>query len=57
MSETPYLTPAELCALLRISRRTLARLDVPAHRISPQRVLYRRDEVDAWLAARDAEAA
>jgi predicted DNA-binding transcriptional regulator AlpA len=49
-----YLTQLEVAALLRLSPRTLERHRVsgtgPAYTKLGRRVVYRRDEVDAWAA-------
>lgn len=51
------LTPADLCAALKVSRRTLARLVAcglpPAVTVQSRR-RYRLPDVEAWLRAREA---
>ena len=52
-----YLTDAQLCAHLDVSDRTTLRWrrdggGPPFIRIGPRRILYRRTDVEAWLAAR-----
>jgi excisionase family DNA binding protein len=52
-----FLSDAQLCALLRVTPRTTARWRVegnglPFVRAGARRVLYRKSDVDAWLAKR-----
>jgi hypothetical protein len=55
--QAEYVDKAMLCVALRISTRTLDRLEVA--RIGPpktkigKRVLYRKDSVRAWLASHE----
>lgn len=52
-----FLTDTQLCALLHVDARTTLRWRAdgggpPFVRVGPRRVLYRRADVEAWLAAR-----
>ena len=52
-----YLTDKQLCEMLHIDERTTGRWRTdgggpPYVRVGDRRVLYRRADVDAWLAAR-----
>ncbi|MGH6661159.1 MAG: helix-turn-helix transcriptional regulator [Rhodospirillales bacterium] len=55
-ASTSYLTQHEAAAYLRLSPRTLERHRVagtgPAFVKAGRRILYRRDEIDAWAAQR-----
>ena len=54
MNEQPYVTTPEAAKLLHVSARTLERRrsrgDGPRFRKAGRRVLYRIDEIEAWLA-------
>ena len=52
-----FLSDAQLCALLRVTTRTTARWRVEGNgpsfvRAGGRRVLYRRTDLDRWLAGR-----
>lgn len=52
-----FLTDAQLCALLHVDDRTTLRWRIdgegpPFVRVGQRRVLYRRNDVDGWIAAR-----
>jgi len=52
-----FLTDPQLCELLHVNDRTLLRWrnaggGPPFVRVGPRRLLYRRRDVEAWLAAR-----
>ena len=52
-----YVTDTQLCELLQVDMRTTLRwrddgTGRPYVRAGPRRILYRRADVDAWLAAR-----
>jgi excisionase family DNA binding protein len=52
-----FLTDPQLAALLHVDDRTTLRWrnngsGPPFVRVGPRRILYRRSDVDAWLAAR-----
>jgi excisionase family DNA binding protein len=52
-----YLTVAETASIIRVTGRTLrrwreVRQGPPCARVGERRVLYRRADLDAWLAAR-----
>ena len=54
---TDYMTDAQFCGLMNVTPRTTnewRRLNTgPAYvRVGPRRILYRRSDVDAWLASR-----
>ena len=55
----PYLTNAEAAAVLRLSPRTLEKLRVngggPRFRKFGSRVIYAREDLDAWANARTCE--
>jgi excisionase family DNA binding protein len=55
--ESPYLSVAEAAQYLRLKRRTLDNLrwagGGPKYRKHGGRVLYRRDELEAWSEARE----
>ena len=51
-----FLSDSQLCAMLRVTPRTTARWRVegnglPFVRAGARRVLYRRSDVDLWLAS------
>jgi excisionase family DNA binding protein len=54
MGQQPYVTTAEAAKLLHVSPRTLERKrshgDGPRFHKAGRRVLYRIDEIEAWLA-------
>ena len=56
-SESPYLSVAEAAQYLRLKRRTLDNLrwsgGGPKYRKHGGRVLYRRDDLEAWSQARE----
>jgi prophage regulatory protein len=52
-----FLTDAQFAALMHVDDRTTLRWRTvgdgpPFVRVGPRRILYRRTDVDAWLAAR-----
>jgi excisionase family DNA binding protein len=56
-TESPYLSVAEAAQYLRLKRRTLDNLrwsgGGPKYRKHGGRVLYRRDDLEAWSQARE----
>lgn len=55
--DSEFLTDAQLCELLHVDARTTLRWRTDGGgpsfvRVGPRRLLYRRAEVEAWLAAR-----
>ena len=50
-----YLLPREACALLRVSENTLRKLwrqgKIAAYPISERRIVFRRDELEAFVAS------
>ena len=57
ISPDEYLTDAQFCALVNVTPRTSnewRRLDNgPVYiRVGPRRILYRRRDVEAWMASR-----
>lgn len=56
-SSDEYITDPQLCALLHVEDRTSLRWRTdgngpPFIRVGKRRILYRRTDVEAWLAAR-----
>jgi excisionase family DNA binding protein len=55
MNEQPYVTTLEAAKLLHVSARTLERRrsrgDGPRFHKAGRRVLYRIDEIEAWLSS------
>ncbi len=51
MSDSPLLTRAEAAAYLRVSLRTLDRLDVPRIKYGHRTMRYERAALDAWITA------
>lgn len=49
-----FLKPREVASLLRCNLKTLRRWDIPHIRLSARLVVYRREAVEAWLAAKEA---
>jgi excisionase family DNA binding protein len=52
--DTPYLTKQELCEYLKVSRWIIEKLmrDGLPHVVLGRRVLFRREDVDKFMAAR-----
>jgi len=44
------MTPVEAAAYLRVHRRTLETYDIPAIRLSPRTLRYRRSDIEKLLA-------